>query len=94
MSTISFATPPPWHQRAVCLVEDDLEAFFPNEGNPAAVQEAIAVCDTCPVRQICLDDALSRETPDTAYGIYGALTATERKRILRRRKGPRPRTDP
>lgn len=69
-----------WRERAVCA-EADPEAWFPVKGaNPSRVK---AICATCPVRQQCLDFAISQEF--RVDGIWGGTTEDER-RPLRREK--------
>jgi WhiB family redox-sensing transcriptional regulator len=42
------------------------------------------ICRTCPVRQDCLQYAMSIEAPSRRYGIFGGYTAAERDRLSRR----------
>lgn len=51
------------------------------------------ICDTCPIRDVCLEYALSRETDSARhrYGMWGGKTPSERASIaLKRRRKPRP----
>ncbi|KPI02920.1 transcription factor WhiB [Actinobacteria bacterium OK074] len=67
-----------WHDRTVCrTIEPDLAdtLFFPNPSDFDAIREAKEICQWCPVRRICLDNAL--ET-DARHGIRGGLTREER----------------
>lgn len=72
-----------WRHQAECRTED-AELFFPvgNTG-PALllIEEATAICRTCPVMQACQDWAL-----DTGqeYGVAGGLSEDERRAIKRR----------
>ena len=72
-----------WRDRAACL-EVDPELFFPigNTG-PAILQieEAKAVCRTCPVIDTCLKWAL--ETGQDA-GVWGGMSEEERRSVKRR----------
>ena len=72
-----------WRDRAACL-EADPELFFPigNTG-PAILQieEAKAVCRTCPVIDTCLKWA--HETGQDA-GVWGGLSEDERRALKRR----------
>lgn len=69
--------PEHWFERARCAREKvDPEFFFPDSGTASARQAAF--CRACPVAQQCLDYALDREQPSTAYGIYGGLTPAQR----------------
>lgn len=45
--------------------------------------EAKAICSSCPVRQECLDYALSIKEP---HGIWGGLSEVERKLYLAQRE--------
>lgn len=81
---------PDWTMDAVCA-QTDPELFFPNKGN--SPKAAKAVCATCPVRLKCLEYALSFESGEagvpTSYaqvGIYGGLSAIERRRLLQERR--------
>ena len=73
-----------WRSRAACL-DKDPELFFPvgNTG-PALLQieEAKAICLTCPVQEVCLQWAI-----DTGQdsGVWGGMSEDER-RALKRRK--------
>lgn len=71
-----------WMERAACR-EAPGSAFFvdmyPRKG--AEVTSAKAICVTCPVRKECLSAGRDEE-----FGIWGGLTAEERRRLPR----PRP----
>lgn len=58
-------------------IEEDPES----DVDPAA--DAKAVCDVCPVREPCLEHALSRREK---AGVWGGLTTPERRRLIRRRR--------
>lgn len=70
-----------WRERAACRSGHDPELWFP-VGPAAAAQTAAAkaVCRDCPVWAACLAEALSERS---AYGIFGGLTAEERRALLR-----------
>lgn len=78
-----------WRRRAACASED-LELFFPvgSEG-PALTQIAAAkdICARCPVREACLRYAV---TTGQAYGIWGGLTADERRGLRYREQSSGP----
>jgi WhiB family redox-sensing transcriptional regulator len=80
MATITVTSPrDSWQQLANCTgIDPDL--FFPALGGDPV--RAKAVCAGCVVRQQCLDDALER---DEWSGVWGGLTAVERRRLVRRR---------
>ena len=74
-----------WRADAACRGEDP-ELFFPiGSTGPvlAQIAEAKEVCARCPVRDACLDFALST---GQAYGIWGGLTEDERRSLRRRRQ--------
>ena len=58
------------------------EAFFPNytpnEINDALIEEAKAMCRTCPLMDLCLDFAFRT---DDQHGIYAATTPDDRAAI-------------
>lgn len=58
-----------------------MEVFYPSTDELA--EEAKVVCAECPVRQPCLEHALSGRERD---GVWGGLTERERRRILRQRR--------
>jgi WhiB family redox-sensing transcriptional regulator len=62
-----------WEDYAVCR-QFDPDLFFPGKnGKEQNEREMIRVaCRVCPVRQRCLDYALSR--PEPQYGVWGGLT--------------------
>ena len=62
-----------WREQAACR-DTDLDVFFPERGESAG--PARQVCARCPVRQPCLDYAISNRI---AYGIWGGLTGRERR---------------
>jgi WhiB family transcriptional regulator, redox-sensing transcriptional regulator len=69
-----------WQQEAACR-DTDPDLFFSTAD--ADRQEALRLCNACPVRLECLEHALStRET----YGIWGGTDEQERKRLVRRRR--------
>ena len=67
-----------WRYRAACRGAD-LSVFFPGRGEPA--EPARQICAGCPVRQPCLDYALSHAI---THGIWGGLTERERRALQSR----------
>jgi WhiB family redox-sensing transcriptional regulator len=69
-----------WQSKAACR---GLEAtiFYPDPEEDGS--EAKAVCSVCPVRQPCLEWALSNREKE---GVWGGATERERRRILRQRR--------
>ncbi|MEE1927771.1 WhiB family transcriptional regulator [Streptomyces sp. TRM 70351] len=77
----------PWHSEAVCR-RDEAGLFFAPSKEPTAErlareQAAKAVCARCPVLVECREHALLQPEP---YGVWGGLTAAERRVVLARRR--------
>jgi WhiB family redox-sensing transcriptional regulator len=69
-----------WRQKGACRGLDP-EIFYPVSDDDAGT--AKAVCDTCVVREACLEYALSNREHD---GVWGGATERERRRIVRQRR--------
>lgn len=67
-----------WAQ-ALCRDEDP-ELWFPHDGDLWAAREAKQICRSCPLQLACLDEGMACE-----YGIFGGLTAGERRELNRGR---------
>lgn len=65
-----------WVELALCA-QADPEVFFPEQGDSARVPKRI--CSRCPVAAECLLEAL--EAPPSTAGVWGGLTATERRHL-------------
>lgn len=74
-----------WHEDAAC-VGTDPDSFFPEPGPGIGEDNAAAkrVCARCPVRAQCLGYALAHAEPE---GIWGGLTAPERRRLAKTGRG-------
>jgi WhiB family redox-sensing transcriptional regulator len=73
----------PWTDRAICHGADP-ELWFPlGYGNEftAQIDEAKAICDECPIRDDCLNEALTNHL----NGIWGGTTDEERRDLRYRR---------
>ncbi len=73
-----------WREFAECRGVDP-SVFHPDdeEENEFAGEAAKQVCFACPVREVCLEHAIAvREK----HGVWGGLTARERRRLIRRRR--------
>ena len=75
-----FIRRPAWHEQAACRGMG-AAMFFPGLGGNRQVAEARAVCESCPVRAECLDEALA--DPNLDHGIRAGMT--ERARTAHRR---------
>ncbi|MET8571837.1 WhiB family transcriptional regulator [Streptomyces sp. NPDC004783] len=72
-----------WRLRAACRAADP-DLFWPDPDTPPEqIREAKRICDNCPVKQTCLDEAFRTNEWE---GISGGLTGPERAQIL----NPRP----
>jgi WhiB family redox-sensing transcriptional regulator len=68
-----------WMDDASCLeVAPDL--FFPDHRETTKAREAIKICDSCLVKNECLDYALSNRFDE---GIFGGLTPNGRRKLIR-----------
>ncbi|MEU8673658.1 WhiB family transcriptional regulator [Streptomyces sp. NPDC048560] len=77
----------PWHAEAVCR-RDEAGLFFAPSKEPTAArlsreEAAKRVCARCPVMVECQEHALVQPEP---YGVWGGLTAAERRVVLARRR--------
>ncbi|EDY44068.1 WhiB family transcriptional regulator [Streptomyces sp. SPB074] len=77
----------PWHADAVCR-RDEAGLFFAPSKEPTAARlsredAAKRVCAGCPVQVECREHALVQPEP---YGVWGGLTAAERRVLLARRR--------
>ncbi|GAA3008225.1 hypothetical protein GCM10020229_19970 [Kitasatospora albolonga] len=77
----------PWHTGAACR-RDEAGLFFAPSKEPTAArlsreEQAKQVCARCPVLLECREHALNQPEP---YGVWGGLTAAERRVVLARRR--------
>jgi len=77
----------PWHTSAACR-SDEAGLFFAPSKEPTAArlsreEHAKRVCARCPVLIECREHALAQPEP---YGVWGGLTAAERRVVLARRR--------
>ncbi|MER7579974.1 WhiB family transcriptional regulator [Kitasatospora sp. NPDC097691] len=70
--------------RGAACVGVDTEVFYPDPdkiGAGWAERRAKMICAGCPVKSLCLADAMERREP---HGVFGGLTANERANLRRR----------
>jgi WhiB family redox-sensing transcriptional regulator len=79
MPASNQTTRPLWMDFALCA-EVDPELWFPEKGHHDIARAAKRICATCPVIDDCLSYAF-RIGADA--GIWGGLTAEERRVLLR-----------
>lgn len=73
-----------WRDNAACRNEEP-DDWFPVGSTPAAQAQTVhakAVCWTCPALEACGRWALQTRQP---FGIWGGMTESERRAVLRRR---------
>ena len=65
------------HETPRCaeVSEESKLAFFSNE--PDQIEKAISICNDCPIRMMCLENALKNKE---ARGVRGGVDAKERRR--------------
>ena len=68
----------PWSAMAACRGFDSA-IFFPGQDGNA--EPALRVCESCFVREDCLEYAIETRQ---RYGVWGGTTERQRRRILRR----------
>ena len=56
-----------WREQAPCQYVDP-RIFFPESKHVDAYDEALAICQTCPVRSECLQHAMDNHE---RYGVWG-----------------------
>ena len=72
-----------WMQEGNCK-DHPPATFFPSDG--VGVDVARRICAGCPVREPCLEYALSNHID---HGVWGGASERERRRLLRRRRESR-----
>ncbi|HUY87082.1 MAG TPA: WhiB family transcriptional regulator [Acidimicrobiales bacterium] len=69
-----------WMSRGSC-VDKPPSLFFPSDG--VGVEVARKICESCQVREKCLDYALANRID---HGVWGGTSERQRRRILRSRR--------
>ena len=65
---------------AACIGHDP-EIWYPDPTDIIGTREAVDICQACPVRQACLEQAMREEPAGGRHGIRGGLTPEERRKI-------------
>jgi WhiB family redox-sensing transcriptional regulator len=73
-----------WRTRALCAEIPEPDLFFPDRSEPA--DEALAVCDYCPVILACRAYALRHGIRE---GVWGGLTEQDRDQLRSAYGNPR-----
>jgi WhiB family redox-sensing transcriptional regulator len=77
---------PDWHRDAECakyytpFPKGFRDVWFPERYDKHADDTARRICAHCPVRELCLLDAIENED---VHGTRGGMTAAERRKLLR-----------
>lgn len=76
--------PESWRAEALCATTDP-ELFFLDNGS--SYQAARRLCVSCPVREACLEDAMTFEASlaGRRYGMFGGTTPQQRSEIAAER---------
>jgi len=69
-----------WRSDAACTGVDP-DVFFPAGEDAALAEKAKEICAVCPVREACLQYALSTNQTE---GVWGGLSSADRRRMRRR----------
>jgi WhiB family transcriptional regulator, redox-sensing transcriptional regulator len=69
-----------WMTQGNCRNEPP-ERFFPSDG--VGVEIARRICATCPVKEPCLEYAITQRID---HGVWGGASERERRRIIKRRR--------
>ena len=80
LNDLMWQTETDWRESAACNGTDS-DVFFPASEDESATAKAKEICAACPVRETCLQYALST---NQAAGVWGGLDANERRRLRRR----------
>lgn len=68
-----------WRTRALCRGKDT-RTWYPGGAQPGAMEAAKSVCFGCPVRRVCLDEAMATAYADD-FGVWGGTSKRQRKRM-------------
>lgn len=66
---------PEFYEYSACNKED-MNLFFPGQGQSAVMKEAIEICFTCPVQKECHEYALENKID---HGVWGGSSADQRR---------------
>ena len=70
-----------WLEKGRCKGADP-EIFYPDDDEDDGI-DAKVICAMCPVRETCLEHAI---TAREKVGVWGGYTARERRRLVRQRR--------
>lgn len=78
---------PAWATEAVCA-QTDPDEFFPEKGESDKTRASKKICNDCPVRALCLEEAMATEGNRSAsgrFGVWGGYSPVERTRLAKAR---------
>ena len=78
-----------WMSRGTCRIDKTIppDTFFPGKNEPQKLKKAREVCSICPVKEECLDYALSNYI---LHGIWGGTSERQRRSMRYEKKIPYP----
>lgn len=79
-----------WQDYGLCAEIGDDNLWFPPKGGSTV--QAKLICDACPVREPCLEFALTDEAA-SRFGIWAGTSARDRRNIRRQRARQRRREE-
>ncbi len=79
----SLVMPEAWAEKGSCARALNPDAWFPERGeaNTPELRLALRVCADCPVRDLCLKEALAQGP--SCEGIWGGTRQSERRKMIR-----------
>ena len=79
----SLVMPEAWTEKGACARALNPDAWFPERGeaNTPELRLALRVCANCPVKDLCLKEALAQGP--SCEGIWGGTRQSERRKMIR-----------
>jgi hypothetical protein len=74
-----------WRRHAACAGQA-VGRFFPDDPND--YRHVVRLCDRCPVKRACLEEALLVPSNVDRYCVFGGLTPPQRRRLREQRATP------
>ena len=77
-----------WMEKAACAGWDfkkNGDPFFPTSPSPAAAEQAITICASCPVKEACFEHSI-KDRDSRKHGVYAGATPEERAVLTRRQR--------